>query len=219
MLAASSDYESWTKEKLISRICDLEAAIEALSRSTGFDKAGILKVAFGLTPIEARYAAVLSSGTVKCKDAIFDAIYCDRRDAPNVEILRAVAHRVRDKLFPFGVTIETVHGVGYLMNNAEVVKAAMDGGDVSRFQEVGVEALEKREKWRLILAFIRSRRDRKGMSQFTTAEAKEASGLIGGLAPIIASLERRGVLRIIARPTKIGARRNWRVAMKEAVDV
>ena len=71
-------------------------------------------VAWGLTGAEARVFAHLKSRPVATKQSIMMALYSDRPGAePEIKIVDVFICKLRKKLTPFGVVIETVWGRGY----------------------------------------------------------------------------------------------------------
>jgi hypothetical protein len=205
-------YEAWSKDKLISRIFDLEAAVDALKEASGVDKTAQLCAALGLTPIEGRFVAALVSGKVMTARSVYNTMYFDRIDEVDIGTLRVIASRVRLKLFPFGISIETIHGTGYKMDGADIVRQAMDGVATTDIVDAVPVA---RRKWRRVLDAIKSRADKRGVAQFKTADIAGECDLAGGLGAIIRGFEKQDILRIIQRPTKRDLRRHWRVAMRE----
>jgi two-component system cell cycle response regulator CtrA len=71
----------------------------------------------GLSRKEGETLAILlrSSPRVVNKGAILDALYL--LDTPHPKVVDVMVCEVRKKLKPFGITIETVHGIGYVMND------------------------------------------------------------------------------------------------------
>jgi hypothetical protein len=208
-------YETWSKDKLISRIFDLEAAVDALKEASGVDKTAQLCAALGLTPAEGRFVASLVSGNVTNLRAIYNTMYFDRVDQVDIGTIRMIASRARSKLFPFGISIETIHGTGYKMDGTDIVKRAMDG--VAAVDIVDAVPIARR-KWRRVLDAIKSRADKRGVAQFKTADIAGECDLAGGLGAIIRGFEKQDILRIIQRPTRRDTRRHWRVAMREVSD-
>lgn len=207
-------YETWSKDKLITRIFDLEAAVQSLKGINDLDKTALLASAFGLSPLEARLVAVLSSGRIMTPRGLVEAIYFDRSQPEDDRIITSFISKVRAKLLPYGVNIETIHGTGRRMHNAEIVQAAMSGERVAAVIDAELPSPVARQKWKIILAEIKRLADKRGVSEFKTSHMVEASGLTGGLKPVIMVFEREGVLKIIQRPTRSDPKRHWKVALK-----
>lgn len=207
-------YENWSTDKLINRIFDLEAAVQSLKESNGLDKTALLASAFGLSPLEARVVAALSSGRIMTQHGLVEAIYFDRSRPDDDRIIGTFISKVRAKLLPYGVTIETIHGTGRRMHDAEIVRTAMSGGRVEAGVDAELSAPIARQKWKAILAEIKRLADRRGIAEFKTSEAKQVSGISGGLAPVLRAFERDGVLKILQRPTRAEPKRHWKVALR-----
>ncbi|HEV7433925.1 MAG TPA: winged helix-turn-helix domain-containing protein [Pseudorhizobium sp.] len=69
--------------------------------------------AFGLSRSEGALLVALLPGRVMSKQALHDALYADRADAPEIKIVDVLVCKVRAKTAPKGITIETVHGLGF----------------------------------------------------------------------------------------------------------
>lgn len=107
-------------ETLRERIRQLE---EALSPS-----AVELPLEWRLTASEARVFAHLTTRKVASKQSIMAALYSDRPDDdPEMKIVDVFICKLRKKVKPFGVEIQTVWGHGYALHdwprNAEEVAA------------------------------------------------------------------------------------------------
>lgn len=87
----------------------------------------------GLTPCEARMAAVLLRQDVAREQSIMDALYSDRAKGypEDPKIIGVWAHKIRHKLAPLGIIVRTVWGLGYAMDADSKAKlraaAGLDG--------------------------------------------------------------------------------------------
>ena len=89
---------------LEERIADLEALLsEELPDFLSSD----------LTRTEATVASLLLRRPIVTRDAIMTFMYSTRADAPSVKIADVFICRLRRKLKPYGIEIETVWGRGY----------------------------------------------------------------------------------------------------------
>ncbi|MGU3387191.1 helix-turn-helix domain-containing protein [Methylobacterium sp. D53M] len=89
---------------------------------------------WGLTPSQARVFAVLVRRPCPSRTAIMTALYSDRSETDAVDdptIVTIFVHRMRRKLQPFGVEIQTLRGRGY----------ALDEGTRARFADAVQPAL------------------------------------------------------------------------------
>jgi two-component system cell cycle response regulator CtrA len=100
-----------------ARIAALEAENERLrERVTQLEGLGdgaiLAPVDWRLTPAEARLFNGLMSRQMASKGALMDAIY-QGRDEAEIKIVDVFVCKIRKKLKPFGIAIETVWGQGY----------------------------------------------------------------------------------------------------------
>jgi len=97
-------------ETLRERVRQLEDALvpEAVS----------VPIEWQLTAHEARLFAFLTTRDVATKPAIMQALYSDRADEdPEIKIVDVFVCKLRKKVKPFGVDIETVWGRGYSLRD------------------------------------------------------------------------------------------------------
>lgn len=72
---------------------------------------------WNLTRSETVIMGVLVHRELATPDAIMAALYGDRAgDTPDDQIISVFLHRMRRKLRPFGISIETAWGEGHLLN-------------------------------------------------------------------------------------------------------
>lgn len=115
---------------------DVDARIEALEAviARKDEEIARLETALGLdflpppewrlTPAEARVFGCLLERELMTKDAAMAALYRDLgKDEPDQKIVDVYVCKIRNKVTPFGVSIETRWGVGYFLSAA--VKAAV----------------------------------------------------------------------------------------------
>ncbi|GAB4071727.1 helix-turn-helix domain-containing protein [Ancylobacter sonchi] len=92
-------------ERLRQRVDQLETAL-----GTDF----IVPVEWRLTVSEARCVGVLLKRDVATKDAIMAALYrADGREEADIKIADVFICKIRKKLKPFGIAIETRYGIGW----------------------------------------------------------------------------------------------------------
>ncbi len=208
-------YETWSKDKLISRIFDLEAAVQSLKGVSDLDKTALLASEFRLSPLEARAVAVLSSGRIITRRGLIEAIYFDRHEPEDERIATTFISKIRAKLLPFGVTIETIHGTGCRMHGFEAVRSAMSGDRLSTVIDAEIPPhARRRERWVPFLEEIKRTADSRGVSEFKSSTIRQTVGISGGLTQVLRALEREGALRILQRPTRAEPKRHWKVALK-----
>lgn len=92
-----------------------------------------LPVEWMLSPKEARLFAHLTTREMVTKQNLMDAIYFDLHtdDEPTIKIIDVFICKVRKKLKPFGIEIETVWGQGYSLKNREHYQLGNQLGAVS----------------------------------------------------------------------------------------
>lgn len=211
------DYETWSKEKLIHRIFDLEAAVQNLKGSNALDKTALFADAFSLSPLEARTVAALSSGRLMTRRSLLEVIYFDRSEPQDDRIATTFISKVRAKLFPFGVEIETIHGTGVRMLNPEIVTDALTKGRRNSEASAELPAPVAREKWARVLDEVKKMVGQDGIASFPSSAIKTVVNHTGGITTIMKRLETHGAIKILSRPTKMEPKKHWRVAVKGRV--
>ncbi|MBX5015928.1 helix-turn-helix domain-containing protein [Rhizobium lentis] len=73
----------------------------------------IVPVEYQLTSREARVFSHLASRDFGTRQSIMMALYSDRLEEPEMKIVDVFVCKMRRKLKPFGVRIETIWGQGY----------------------------------------------------------------------------------------------------------
>lgn len=73
----------------------------------------IVPIEYQLTAQEARVYAHLASRELATRQSIMMALYSDRSEEPELKIVDVFVCKMRRKLRPFGVRIETIWGQGY----------------------------------------------------------------------------------------------------------
>lgn len=74
-----------------------------------------MPIQFGLTGKEAALLGALMQGTVVSKESCINFIY-QGRDEPELKIIDVFVCKVRKKLKPFGISVETAWGRGYMLS-------------------------------------------------------------------------------------------------------
>jgi two-component system cell cycle response regulator CtrA len=84
-----------------------------------------LPVEWGLTAAEARLFSALTARDMATKEQLMTALYSGRPDEePEIKIIDVFVCKIRKKLKPFGVKINTVWGQGYSLVERGQWKAA-----------------------------------------------------------------------------------------------
>lgn len=91
-----------------------------------FNKQDFYRVKLGLTPNEALvFTALVNAGGYIDRDKLAMAMMGGHVDAGSKSTLGVVVHRIRGKLRPFGITIETIWGGGFKID-VEKTKAILE---------------------------------------------------------------------------------------------
>jgi two-component system cell cycle response regulator CtrA len=115
---------------LMATIGRLEDQIVILEAAMGFLTLPPLE--WGLTTSEARLFGALMERELLTKDAAMAALYRDRgADEPELKIVDVFVCKLRKKIAPFGLTIETRWGVGWQMSAASKAIARAMIADVA----------------------------------------------------------------------------------------
>lgn len=107
-------------ERLMQRIDQLEAAW-----GMGF----VAPIEWRLTPSEQRVMGVLLKREVVSKDAIMATLYrADGRDEAEIKIVDVFICKMRKKLKPFNISINTLWGIGYALADRAATAALVHDG-------------------------------------------------------------------------------------------
>lgn len=106
-------------DTLESEIVRLNEWIAALERDfLGADLA--FPIEWGLTASEQRVVAVILSRTTVRKDQIMTALYRDRnKDEAEPKIVDVLVCKIRKKLDPFKIVINTLWAIGYMIEEPQ----------------------------------------------------------------------------------------------------
>lgn len=104
--------------RLVALIDALREENETLKAQLGHRVA--IPVCLRLTPGEERVLARLYASTEASKDQLLDAVIGNRpdADAPEPKIVDVFVHKIRRKVSPWGIEIETLWGRGYTLPHA-----------------------------------------------------------------------------------------------------
>lgn len=93
---------------------ELREKVRQLEKLCGFTLDAPLE--FGLTQKEGQLFSFLYRSNIVSKDAAMDVLYGDRpNDAPEMKIVDIFICKMRKKVEPFGIKIDTMWGRGYRM--------------------------------------------------------------------------------------------------------
>lgn len=77
----------------------------------------VLPVEWRLTGSEATVFGCLVNRPIATKEAILTTLYSDRDEEAEIKIIDVFVCKLRKKLAPFGITIETIWGRGYRLQD------------------------------------------------------------------------------------------------------
>jgi two-component system, cell cycle response regulator CtrA len=78
----------------------------------------------GLTKQESKLFCALVKRDIVTKESAMDALYRDKPNSAEVKIVDVFVSKIRRKLRPYDISIETVWGRGYLMPGPSKLKVA-----------------------------------------------------------------------------------------------
>jgi two-component system cell cycle response regulator CtrA len=113
----------------------LRDRVEELEALLGVDRSivGRIRDAFNIEPRHAQIVGMLLSRDFVTRDGLYTVLYGDlpEKDWPNDKILDAQICKLRPRLVPFGIEINTKWGEGWSMTKADKakVRAILHGGD------------------------------------------------------------------------------------------
>jgi two-component system cell cycle response regulator CtrA len=117
----------------LAEIKRLTAEVQQLrSAVTALNGAPIIPIELRLTKFETRMLEALmgAGGAIKSKEALLAAAYADRwgtDDEPEIKIVDVFVCKLRKKLTPHGIKIETMFGQGYhLTQESKAIIDAMN---------------------------------------------------------------------------------------------
>jgi two-component system cell cycle response regulator CtrA len=105
------------EQALLAEIARLEGQVEMLQDALGMTKEPFLGL--GLTPAEHRLLGIFEARGLVTKEAAMLALYADRpNEEPEIKIIDVFVCKLRRKLKPLGIEIETKWGHGYQLADA-----------------------------------------------------------------------------------------------------
>ena len=78
--------------------------------------------AWGLTPCEAAIFGVIMRVPMATFDRLMTAVYAHKSDPPDANVIKVHVHRIRRKIAPYGLTINTAKCVGYWIPEEQKAK-------------------------------------------------------------------------------------------------
>ncbi|RUM06789.1 winged helix-turn-helix domain-containing protein [Rhizobium chutanense] len=105
------------------RIAFLEERVRQLEEAL-MPASVMAPIEYQLTANEARVFSHLASRDFGTKQSIMMALYSDRAEEPEIKIVDVFVCKMRRKLKPFGVRIETIWGQGYRLARPGMAEVA-----------------------------------------------------------------------------------------------
>ncbi|WPE19878.1 hypothetical protein [Shinella zoogloeoides] len=215
-----ANLETWSKERLIARINDLEAMVDSLKTAGSDNKVLSVKMRFNLTFKQARLLTVLSDGRPKTKRAIYEFVYHDEfDDPPEMRVIDVFMVHVRKKIAPFGLFITTMRGAGdssgFKLNDATLFDLVMS-------DEVDLETLPKapqrerpgKENENLVMNVLCQAMDSSGRAKMLGRSIAKAAGLTVTVGSVMKRLEKKKMVKIIGCPRSGASDRPWIVQVR-----
>ncbi|TCU34067.1 helix-turn-helix domain-containing protein [Rhizobium azibense] len=213
----SVDPERMTREALVSLVYDLQSQVEALLESRPASQVMEIQTVFKLTSMEAKIVSALLDGRPHSKESIYNAVYFDSmRDPPEMKIIDVMVCKIRKKMFPFGVKIETIWGSGYHLTDCARVLSILNG-------EVSVELIagnaapihrKHGENEKSVLSVLVAEMNADGKTKIGSRVLARKAGLKGSLLPIMARLAESGAILVKSQPTRGNRLAPWIVHVK-----
>lgn len=202
--------ETASRAELIAHIDRLEAKLDSYGDVEREQAMANIAAACRISPKMAKIAALLADGLPHSKSAILDHLYFDRPDdPPEQKIIDVYICKLRTALAPFGVTIETVWGLGYrILDGRDALTAIMSGEfpEVVAVERRGALVTGKRHRceaqWEdQVLKALRDRQRQAGEGIAFTVVSRSlavAARIAHPLSGLIRSLEAKGHLVVVS---------------------
>lgn len=207
------DPENMTRDDLIDLVYDLQSKVEALHGAKAESQTMSIQQAFGMTVQEARMLSALLDGRAHSKDAIFNTVWFDRMyDPPEMKIVDVVICKIRKKLFPYQIRIETIWGAGYLLKDSDRVTAVLNGEPLPELIATDSGAPVRRphgEVDKSVLSILISEASPDGWTRIRSRDLAHSAGLKGALLPVMKRLAEKGRIQIKSQPTRKSPQSRW----------
>lgn len=211
-----TNYETWSKERLVARIYDLEATIGSLKTFNSDNLVLTVKQRFKLTLTEARLLTALADGRPHSKRALYEYVYQDEFDNfPEMKIIDVLICKIRKKIFPFGIKIATIHSAGYELTDPVRFGKIVDGEVLApTVLENPNEPRKKGENERSVLAALIAAMDTSGKTKISARALARNSGLTVPLLPIMMRLAEKGIIQVKSQPSRSNKLAPWVVHVR-----
>jgi two-component system cell cycle response regulator CtrA len=216
MSGMETNYETWPKDRLVAKIFDLEATIESLKTFNADGMVLTVKEKFKLTLSEARLLTALADGKPHYKRGLYEFVYQDEfNNPPEMKIIDVFICKIRKKVFPFGIKIETIHSAGYRMVDPALFSRVIDGKIEPLVTEEYASAHRKKgENEKAVLNVLISEMDSAGKTKILARTLARKAGLAIPLLPIMTKLSEKGIIQVKSQPTRSNKLAPWVVHVK-----
>jgi DNA-binding response OmpR family regulator len=136
MSLSEIDPADMSREQLIEYCYSLEAQLNSEEAHNDLVRVLRLQSQFKLTSSEAKFVALLSEGRLYTKEYLLAKLYPVEADAPGSKIIDVFLCKIRRKIAPFGLTINTIWGGGVQAEQPELIRAVMSGATIELPGEV-----------------------------------------------------------------------------------
>lgn len=207
------DPETMTRDALISLVYDLQSQVEALHGAKAENQTMAIQKAFNMTVQEARMLSALLDGRPHSKDSIFNTVWFDRMyDPPEKKIVDVVICKIRKKLFPYQIRIETIWGAGYLLKDCDRVSSVLNGEPLPELIAFDAGTSVRRphgEVDKSVISVLISEASPDGWTRIRARELAHNAGLKGSLLPVMQRLSKKGKIQIKSQPTRKSPHSKW----------
>ena len=212
-----TNYETWPKEKLVAKIYDLEATVQSLKEVNSDSLVLSIKDKFRMTLMQARLLTALADGRPHSKRALYEFVYHDEfNDPPEIGIIDVFMSKVRKKIRPFGMSIETMRGAGYKLHGHDLIQKVIAGEiEPSSTEETKQEGQRRPgANEEAVLKVLIAQMDSSGKAKIMARVLARIAGLQSPLLPIMQRLHAKGAIQIKSQPTHAKRDVPWVVQVK-----
>lgn len=207
------DLESMTRDQLLSLAYEQQSQIEALRGAESDKQTMDVQHAFKMTVQESRLLCALLDGKPHSKEAIFNTVWFDKMyDPPEKKIVDVVICKIRKKLYPYQIRIETIWGAGYQLIDADRVALVVNGEPLPELIAVdGLLPVRKShgENEKSVLSVLISEASPDGWTRIRSRDLAYSAGLKGSLLPIMNRLSENGKIQVKSQPTRKSRNSKW----------
>ena len=218
--------EMWSKTDLISEIYNLQHKLQIYEADNKDDPIADIRRILGIPRRPASLLLSLMDGRIHTKENILQIIYMDRPDeAPESKIVDVFVCKIRKKVKPWGVRIETIWGSGYRLVDVDRLKDYLAGKPLEfvPVQEpvpvIGIDHskhVDTGANLKAVFTVIREIAGKTTRATFTSRTLTSKSGIKVKVQPYITKLHKQGYIRIVKRPDPYDPFSQWKVDVLQA---